>query len=52
MKICCSDDFVQWACQLWGQFWFFIQSLGLSVIIQFLSRKEIVDYSHTIMLTF
>lgn len=52
VEIRCGNDFVQWSCQLWRQFWLFIQSLGFSVIIQSLSREEIVDYSHTIMLTF
>lgn len=52
VKVRGGDDFVQRACQLWGQLWLFIQSLGLGVIIQPLSWKEIVDYRHTVMLTF
>lgn len=52
MKIGCSNNFVQWARQLWRQFRLFIQPLGFSVIIQSLARKEIVDDRHTVVLTF
>lgn len=52
MEIRRGDDFMQWACQLWRQFWLLIQSLGFGVIIESLSREEIVDDSHAIILTF